>query len=121
LTETAYLDARAICLKATRAEGIDALLAKYKVDALVSLTSGPAWLIDPVNGDAETGGSSSPAAVAGYPDVTVPAGEYRGLPVGISFYGTAWTEAKLLALAADFEALTKARREPTFQATVNLK
>ena len=114
LTEQAYLDARATCLKATRTEGIDALLVKYKVDALVSLSSGPAWLIDPVNGDAETGGSSSPAAVAGYPDVTVPAGEYRGLPVGISFYGAAWTEAKLLALAADFEAAARARKEPTF-------
>jgi amidase len=121
LTDPAYLAARATCLKATRAEGIDALLAKHRVDALVSVTSGPAWLIDPVNGDAETGGSSSPAAVAGYPDVTVPAGDYHGLPVGISFYGTAWTEAKLLALAADFEAATHARREPTFPATVKVK
>ena len=121
LTEQAYLDARATCLKATRTEGIDALLAKHQVDALVSLTNGTAWLIDPVNGDAYTGGSSSPAAVAGYPSVTVPAGDYRGLPVGISFYGAAWTEAKLLALAADFEAATKARREPTFPTTVGLK
>jgi amidase len=121
LTEQAYLDARAICLKVTRTEGIDALLAKHKLDALVSLTNGTAWLIDPVNGDAYTGGSSSPAAVAGYPSVTVPAADYRGLPVGISFYGTAWTEARLLALAADFEATVQARREPTFPATVSLK
>ena len=112
LTEQAYLDARAACLKVTRTEGIDALLVKNKLDALVSLTNGPAWLTDPVNGDAYTGGSSSPAAVAGYPSVTVPAGEYRGLPVGLSFYGTAWTEAKLLSYAADFEAGTKARRAP---------
>ena len=121
LTEQAYLDARATCLKVTRTEGIDALLAKNKLDALVSLTNGTAWLIDPVNGDAYTGGSSSPAAVAGYPSVTVPAGDYRGLPVGISFYGTAWTEAKLLSFAADFEALAQARRAPEFPVTVNLK
>ena len=121
LTEPAYLEARATCLKVARTEGIDALLAKHKLDALVSLTNGTAWLIDPVNGDAYTGGSSSPAAVAGYPSVTVPAGDYRGLPVGISFYGTAWTEARLLSLAADFEAATKARREPTFPATVKVK
>jgi len=121
LTEPAYLEARATCLKVTRTEGIDALLARHKLDALVSLTNGTAWLIDPVNGDAYTGGSSSPAAVAGYPSVTVPAGVYHGLPVGISFYGTAWTEARLLALAADFEAATKARREPEFPATVGLK
>ncbi len=120
LTEQAYLDARATCLKVTRAEGIDALLAKHKVDALVSLTNGTAWLTDPINGDAYTGGSSSPAAVAGYPSVTVPAGEYHGLPVGISFYGAAWTEARLLALAADFEAATKARRAPELPATLNV-
>ncbi len=121
LTEQAYLEARAICLKVTRTEGIDALLAKHKLDALVSLTNGTAWLIDPVNGDAYTGGSSSPAAVAGYPSVTVPAGDYHGLPVGLSFYGAAWTEARLLALAAEFEVVTKARREPVFPATVSLK
>jgi amidase len=112
LTELAYLEARATCLRVTRTEGIDALLAKHRLDALVSLTNGPAWLIDPVNGDAYTGGSSSPAAVAGCPSVTVPAGDWRGLPVGLSFYGAAWTEAKLLAYAAEFEAATKARHEP---------
>ena len=114
LTEQAYLDARTTCLKVARTEGIDAVLAKHKLDALVSLTAGPAWLVDPVNGDAYTGGSSSPAAVAGYPSVTVPDGDYHGLPVGLSFYGAAWTEAKLLALAADFEAAMPARREPQF-------
>ena len=121
LTEQAYLDARAACVKITRAEGIDALLKKHKLDALVSLTGGPAWLTDPINGDATTGGSFSPAAVAGYPSVTVPAGNYRGLPVGISFYGTAWTEVRLLSLAADFEAATQARREPKFPATLHVK
>jgi amidase len=121
LTEQAYLDARAACLKATRAEGIDALLAKHKLDALVSLTNGIGWLIDPVAGDAYTGGSSSPAAVAGYPSITVPAGDYHGLPVGISFYGTAWTDARLVALAADFESIVQARKEPTFPATLGAK
>lgn len=121
LTEQAYLDARAACLKITRTEGIDALLVKNKLDALISLTNDPAWLIDPVNGDSYSGGSYSPAAVAGYPSVTVPAGEYRGLPVGLSFYGTAWTEAKLLSYAADFEAGTKARRAPQLPATISAK
>jgi amidase len=121
LTEPAYRDARALCLKATRTEGIDALLAEYRLDALVSLANGPAWMIDPVNGDAYTGGSSSPAAVAGYPSVTVPAGDYHGLPVGLLFYGAAWSEGRLLALAADFEALASARRAPEFPATVNAK
>ena len=112
LTDQAYLAARATCLLATRAEGIDALMRDHKLDALVSLTNGPAWLTDSINGDSYTGGSSSPAAVAGYPSVSVPAGEFRGLPVGISFYGQAWTETKLLSLAADFEKHTHARREP---------
>jgi len=118
LTDAAYREARATCIKVMRTEGIDALLARHRLDALVSLTNGPAWMIDPVNGDHYTGGSSSPAAVAGYPSITVPAGDYQGLPVGISFYGAAWTEAKLLALAADFEAVTQARREPSYGATL---
>lgn len=119
LTDQAYLDARAACIKVMRTEGIDALLAKHHLDALVSLTNGPAWLTDPVNGDPYTGGSSSPAAVAGYPSITVPAGAFHGLPVGISFYGAAWTEAKLLSLAADFEAVTRARQVPAFLPTVS--
>ncbi len=118
LTEAAYLSARALCLKLTRTEGIDALMEREKLDALICLTNGPAWLIDPVNGDAYTGGSSTPAAVAGYPSVTVPAAQIFGLPVGISFFGTAWSESRLLALAADFESHTKARREPAFLPTV---
>jgi amidase len=121
LTDQAYRDARAACLKITREEGIDLLLAKHRLDALVSLANGPAWLIDHVNGDAYTGGSSSPAAVAGYPSVTVPAGDWRGLPVGLLFYGAAWSEARLLALAADFEGLARARREPAFPSTVGAK
>jgi amidase len=121
LTEQAYLEARATSLRCTRTEGIDLLLAKHDLDALVSLTAGPAWMVDPVNGDAYTGGSSSPAAVAGYPSVTVPAGNHHGLPVGLLFYGAAWTEGKLLSLAADFEAVSLARREPEFPATIRLR
>ncbi len=120
LTEAAYRDARALCLKLARTDGIDALVAKHKLDALVALTGGPAWLIDPVNGDTFTGGSSTPAAVAGYPSVTVPAAQVFGLPVGLSFIGPAWTDGRLLALAADFEAHTQARREPQFPSTVKL-
>jgi amidase len=81
----------------------------------VSLTNGPAWLIDFVNGDYDTGGCSTPAAVAGYPHVTVPAGFFRGVPVGLSFFGTAHQEGPLLKFAYAYEQLTKARRKPTFQ------
>ncbi len=121
LTEQAYLDARAACLRLARTEGIEALLDKNKLDALVALTTGPATLTDPVNGGYSTGGSSSPAAVAGYPSVTVPAASVMGLPVGFSFFGRAWSEAALLALAADFEAHTHARREPQFLPTVRVE
>jgi len=118
LTDQAYRDALATCRRLARAEGIDAALARHRLDALVTLTNGPAWLIDPVNGDSYTGGSSSLAAVAGYPSVTVPAGHVMGLPVGISFTGTAWSEARLLQLAADFERRTAARRPPEFLPSV---
>ena len=84
---------------------------------LVMLTRGAAHLTDPVNGDSSSGGSASLAAVAGYPSVTVPAAQIHGLPVGVSFVGRAWSEAKLLALAADFETRTQARREPKYLPT----
>ena len=80
-------------------------------------TQGPAWLIDWVNGDYSTGGCSSPAAVAGYPHVTVPMGQVRGLPVGLSFFGRAWSEARLLALAYAYEQASHARKPPTFAAS----
>jgi amidase len=117
LTEQTYLDAREGLLRMTRAEGIDATMDAGKFDGLVMLTRGPAHLTDPVNGDASSGGSASLAAVAGYPSVTVPAATVFGLPVGVSFVGRAWSEAKLLTLAADFEAHAQARREPKFLAT----
>jgi amidase len=114
LTDAKYLQARADCLRLSRAEGIDAVLAQHKLDAIVSLTSGPAWLIDFVNGDYDTGGCSTPAAVAGYPHVTVPAGLFRGLPVGLSFFSTANREGPLLRLAYGWEQMTKARKRPGY-------
>ena len=117
LTERTYLEAREALLRFTRAEGIDATMDGGKLDVLVMLTRGPAGLTDPVNGDSSSGGSASLAAVAGYPSVTVPAAQVFGLPVGVSFVGRAWSEAKVLALAADFEAKVRARREPTFLPT----
>jgi amidase len=112
LTEKAYKDARATCLKATRSNGIDAVLAQHKLDAMVSLTAGPAWLIDTVNGDSDTGGCSSPATIAGYPHITVPAGLFRGLPIGLSFFGAAFSEPTLIKLGSGFEAVAHGRTPP---------
>ena len=113
-----YVKALAAGRRAARAQGIDAMLKKHKLDAIVAPTSGPAWLIDTVKGDQDTTPSATtPAAVAGYPHVTVPMGQVSGLPVGLSFFGAAWTDAKLLALAADYEQHSKLRREPQFKPT----
>jgi amidase len=112
LTEKAYKDARAACLKATRSNGIDAVLAEHQLDAMVTLTSGAAWLIDTVNGDSDTGGCSSPAAIAGYPHITVPAGLFRGLPIGLSFFGAAFSEPTLIKLGSGFEAVARGRTPP---------
>jgi amidase len=117
LGDAAYHKARETCLAATRSGGIDAVLAKHKLDAIVALTSGPAWLIDDINGDSDTGGCSSPAAIAGYPHITVPAGLYRGLPIGLSFFGTAFSEPVLLRLASGFEQVAKGRVTPKFSAS----
>jgi amidase len=114
LTDPAYRKARAACERLSRKEGIDATMAKHRLDALVAPTQGPAWLIDLVNGDSDAGGCSTPAAVAGYPHVTLPLGQVRGLPVGISFFGRAWSEARLLGLAYAFEQAHPARRPPGF-------
>jgi len=114
LTSPKYQKARAACVRLSRKEGIDAVMDKHKLDALVAPTQGPAWLIDWVNGDYSTGGCSSPAAVSGYPHVTVPLGQVRGLPVGLSFFGRAWSEARLLGLAYAYEQATHARKPPTF-------
>ena len=118
LNDSTYLSALNGNRRLARAEGIDAVIKKFKVDAIVAPTAGPAWLIDWVTGDHDTGGCSTPAAVAGYPHITVPAGFVHGLPVGISFFGTAWSEPALLRFAYGFEQATKARRPPRLLKTV---
>jgi amidase len=119
LTDKAYLDALANNSKASRAEGIDAVLAKNNLDAIVAPTGGPAWLTDWVDGDHDEGGCSSPAAIAGYPHITVPAGFRFGLPLGISFFGAPWSEPKLIKVAYAFEQLRKARRKPEYLPAVD--
>lgn len=119
LTEQAYLDALQKSQSLMR-EGIESALRGQKLDALVAITNGPAHLTDLVNGDAYTGGSSSPAAVAGYPGITVPAGFVHGLPVGISFVGAAWSEPVLIRLAYAFEQAAHARRPPQLGPTLDL-
>jgi amidase len=114
LSEAGYREALTKCRRLSRAEGIDALLAQHRLDALVAPTGAPAWTTDLVNGDRAVLSASTFAAVAGYPHVTVPAGFAWGLPVGLSFFGGAWTEARLLALAFAFEQATRARRAPRY-------
>jgi amidase len=120
LTTQEYIDAVAKARDLARKEGIDATMDKNNLDALVGPTGGPAWLTDHINGDSFGGGSSSTAAVAGYPNITVPAGFVHGLPVGISFFGRAWSEPVLLRVAYAFEQATKARKAPGFAPTLNI-
>jgi amidase len=118
LTSVEYRRALATCRRLSRVEGLDALFARHGVEALVAPTGGPAWVTDLVNGDHFGGGSSTLCAVAGYPNITVPAGEVSGLPIGLSFMGRAWSEGTLIRLAYAFEQSTKARAAPMFLATV---
>jgi amidase len=118
LTSKEYVDALALNQKLSRTEGIDFVMDKFKLDALVAPTAGPAWLTDLINGDHSAGGSSSAAAVAGYPNINVTGGYLWGLPVGVSFFGRAWSEPTLLKIAYSFEQLMKARQKPRFLATI---
>jgi amidase len=118
LTEKKYLDELASNLKMSRTDGIDATMDKYKLDAIVAPTGGPAWTTDLINGDHFSGASATPAAVAGYPNINVPAGFAHGLPVGISFFGRAYSEATLIKLAYSYEQSTKHRRAPQFIPTL---
>ena len=118
LTTQEYVDAIKKNHELAGKEGIDATMDKHKLDAVVAPTGGPAWLTDIVNGDSFGGGSSEFAAVTGYPNVNVVAGFVRGLPVGISFFGRAWSEPVLIKLAYGFEQATKFRKAPRFLAHV---
>ena len=120
LSEKAYIDALAKDLRLTRAEGIDKTMDAHRLDCLVAPTSAPPSLIDLVNGSYGAGGSSSFPAIAGYPDVTVPAGWSFGLPVGLSFFGRARSEPTLFKIAYAFEQAGKARKPPKFLPTADL-
>ncbi len=120
LTTPAYLEALEKCRRLSRKEGLDAVLDRHRLDALVAPTGAPAWVIDPVSGDHFVGGNSTPAAVSGYPSLSVPMGFVFGLPVGLSFIGRAWSEALLVRLAFAFEQSTRHRHPPRFLRTAQL-
>jgi amidase len=123
LTDAKYRSELANNRRLAGALGIDATMKAYRLDALVAPTGGPAWLIDLVNGDGGTASAPGPStvtSVAGYPHVTVPMGFASGLPVGISFFGRAWSEPTLIKLAYSYEQATKHRRPPTFAPAANV-
>jgi amidase len=120
LTSAAYRTALARCRRYARTLGIDAVMTRHRLDALVCPTQAPAWLIDYVSGDYPVSNCTTPAAVAGYPHVTVPMGFVAGLPVGLSFFGRAWSEATLIGAAFAYEQASRARRTPQFLASVGV-
>jgi amidase len=121
LADPAYLKARADSLRAAGAEGIDRLLADHRLHALISTSYGPAWRIDVAAGDHGWGRTSRMPAIAGYPHLTLPMGDVQGLPVGLSFIGPAWDEARLLQLGYAFERAAKARKPPAYLASLEQK
>jgi len=120
LTEQGYLDALAEAMRLSRDEGIDAVMGEHDLDAIVAPTGSPAWTTDLINGDRYHMGSSSPAAISGYPNISVPMGFFSELPVNISIWGRAWSEPQLLRIAFAYEQLTQHRRKPTFIPTLDL-
>jgi len=120
LTEQGYLDALAEAMRLSRGEGTDAVMEEHDLDAIVAPTGSPAWTTDVINGDRYHMGSSSPAAISGYPNISVPMGFFSELPVNISIWGRAWSEPQLLRIAFAYEQLTQHRRKPTFIPTLDL-
>jgi len=116
VSDARHREVRETCLRLARDEGIDRALAEHGLDALVAPTQVPAWAIDPIDGDKRLGGCATPAAMAGYPHVTVPAGYVHGLPVGLSFFAGPYAEGRLIGFAHAFERATRVRRRPTFRA-----
>jgi amidase len=115
LTDRKYRSALKMSGKLSGEKGIDLLIIKNQLDALIAPSGGPAWKTDWINGDHYSMGSSSPAAASGYPNITVPAGFVHGLPVGISFFGRAFSELTLIKLAAAYENISGLRKPPSFK------